>query len=75
MVILDEICLAVARRLIDESRGGGSARPTPAELCLVLTGREASPGLIAAGRHGHRNAFDQTRPCKAACAAQKGVER
>jgi cob(I)alamin adenosyltransferase len=47
IVILDEICLAVARGLIDEREVADLLSKAPAEMCLVLTGRDASPGLIA----------------------------
>lgn len=74
LVVLDEICFAVARGLIDEPQVIDLLRRAPAELCIVLTGRGATPGLIAAAdtvtemrlvNHG----FSNGRP------AQKGVER
>jgi len=47
LLILDEICLAVAMQLIEESRVVELLSKTPPEMCLVLTGRGATPGLIA----------------------------
>jgi cob(I)alamin adenosyltransferase len=74
MVILDEICLAVARRLIDESQVSDLIARTPPELCLVLTGRQASPELIELA-----DTVTEMRSIKHAfqsgLAAQKGVER
>ncbi|MGO8746379.1 MAG: cob(I)yrinic acid a,c-diamide adenosyltransferase [Thermoguttaceae bacterium] len=74
MVILDEICLAVARRLIDESQVADLIALTPPELCLVLTGRQASSGLIEMA-----DTVTEMRSIKHAfqsgLAAQKGIER
>jgi cob(I)alamin adenosyltransferase len=74
LVILDEICLAVARGLLDEQQVIDLIAQTPSETCLVLTGRGATPALIALAdtvtdmqcvKHGL-----QTRR-----EAQRGVER
>jgi cob(I)alamin adenosyltransferase len=74
IVILDEICIAVSRGLIDEQQVVELVAKTPAEMCLVLTGRYASPGLIELAdtvtemrciKHG----MEIGRP------AQEGVER
>ncbi len=74
LVILDEICLAVARDLIDEQQVVELVAQTPSDSCLVLTGRGATPGLIALAdtvtdmrcvKHGLQTGR----------AAQKGVER
>jgi len=46
LVILDEICLAVARRLVDEQQVVELLGQASPETCLVLTGREATPGLV-----------------------------
>ncbi len=46
LVILDEICLAVARGLVDERQVVELIGRAPPESCLVLTGREATPGLV-----------------------------
>lgn len=46
LVILDEICLAVAQGLIEERQVVELLAQAPAEVCLVLTGRGATPGLI-----------------------------
>ncbi len=47
LVILDEICLAVTRGLIDEGQVVKLLAQAPPQTCLVLTGREATPALIA----------------------------
>jgi cob(I)alamin adenosyltransferase len=47
MVILDEVCLAVARGLLEEQQVIETLRQAPPETCLVLTGRNATPGLLA----------------------------
>ncbi len=47
MVILDEVCLAVARQLLEEQPLIETLRQASPEMCLVLTGRDATPGLIA----------------------------
>ncbi len=74
LVILDEICLAVARDLIDEQQVVELVAQTPSDRCLVLTGRGATPGLIALAdtvtdmrcvKHGLQTGRT----------AQKGVER
>ena len=74
LVILDEICLAVARGLIEEAQVIELLAQTRSNACLVLTGRDASPGLIALAdtvtemrciKHGMQMGF----------AAQDGVER
>lgn len=74
VVVLDEICLAVARGLIDEHQVEELVVTATPEMCLVLTGRYATPGLIALAdtvtemrpiKHG----FESGRP------AQMGVER
>ena len=74
LVILDEICLAVARGLIDERQVVDLVGRASSETCLVLTGRDATPALIALAdtvtemrclKHGFQEG----------CVAQKGVER
>jgi cob(I)alamin adenosyltransferase len=47
LVILDEICVAVARGLIDEQQVVDLLATAPPKTCLVLTGREATPRLVA----------------------------
>jgi cob(I)alamin adenosyltransferase len=47
MVILDEVCVAVARGLLEERPLVEALRQASAEMCLVLTGRDATPALIA----------------------------
>jgi cob(I)alamin adenosyltransferase len=46
IVILDEICFAVAAGLIDEQQVTDLLRSAPPEACIVLTGRDASPALV-----------------------------
>lgn len=74
LVVLDEICLAVSRGLIEQVEVLELAARTPPQVCLVMTGRHASPELIDLAdtvtemccvKHGLR----------AGIAAQKGVER
>jgi cob(I)alamin adenosyltransferase len=73
LVILDEICYAVARKLVAEASILGLIREAAPGVTVVLTGRGATEGLIAAAdtvseiravKHG----FDSGRK------AQKGVE-
>lgn len=47
MVILDEICNAVEKKLIKEDDVTAIIGSAPGSLCLVLTGRGASDRLIA----------------------------
>ncbi len=74
LVILDEICLALARGLIHESQVQELLRQAPPEMCIVLTGRDAPPGLIAMA-----DTVTEMRSVKHALhagrAAEKGVER
>jgi len=46
VVILDEICLAVARGLLDEQAVLAAVRQASPQSVVVLTGRGAPPGLI-----------------------------
>ncbi|MBM4163516.1 MAG: cob(I)yrinic acid a,c-diamide adenosyltransferase [Lentisphaerae bacterium] len=73
VVILDEVCTAVARGLLDEDSVVAALSQAPADGVIVLTGRGATPGLIARAdtvtemrciKHG----FDAGLP------AQPGVE-
>ncbi len=48
LIVLDEICVAVAKTLIDEERVLGLLRKESAVFCIILTGRGASPQLIEA---------------------------
>jgi cob(I)alamin adenosyltransferase len=47
LVILDEVCFAVARGLLDERQVIDVVGRAPGGTCVVLTGRDASPGLLA----------------------------
>jgi cob(I)alamin adenosyltransferase len=46
LVILDEICLAVAQQLVDENQVAELLAQASPEMCFVLTGRGATPGLV-----------------------------
>jgi cob(I)alamin adenosyltransferase len=74
VLVLDEIVGAVVRNLLPETRVTALMQQVPARVVLVLTGRGATPGLIALAdtvtemrmvKHAH----EQGRP------AQRGVER
>jgi cob(I)alamin adenosyltransferase len=73
MVVLDEVCGAVACGLIAEADVLGILDLARAEMCLVLTGRGATDALIEAAdtvtdlQHV-KHAYDSGLP------AQKGVE-
>lgn len=74
LIVLDEICLAVARGLIAEDDVLMLLRRLPDGLRLVLTGRYATPGLIdladtVSDIQCVKHALQTGRP------AQKGVER
>ncbi|NTW77573.1 MAG: cob(I)yrinic acid a,c-diamide adenosyltransferase [Syntrophaceae bacterium] len=73
MIILDEICNAVDKKLIKEDDVLAMIRSAGNSLCLVLTGRKASDGLIAAAdtvtvMQCRKHGFQENIP------AQKGVE-
>ena len=73
MIILDEICNAVDKKLIAEDDVLALIRSAGSLLCLVLTGRKASDGLIAMAdtvtvMHCRKHGFQENIP------AQKGVE-
>lgn len=74
LVVLDELCLAVARGLIEQAQVAELVARTPPPMCLVLTGREAPPALIALA-----DTVTEMRCVKhgmqAGIAAQEGVER
>jgi cob(I)alamin adenosyltransferase len=73
LVILDEVCVAVARGLLAEEEVRRVVGLAPASTCVVLTGRGATQGLIELAdtvtemvcrKHGYQVGI----------AAQKGVE-
>jgi cob(I)alamin adenosyltransferase len=73
LVILDEICFAVTRGLLREDDVISAVRAARPGSCVVLTGRGATPGLIALAdtatemrclKHGMQSGIQ----------AQKGVE-
>jgi cob(I)alamin adenosyltransferase len=74
IVILDEICFAAARGLVEEEQVADLLAHAPAEICLVLTGRYASGRLLELA-----DTVTEMRPIKhgfdAGIAAQEGVER
>ncbi len=73
MIVLDEICFAVARGLIDEKDVLQLIDRAPDGMLLALTGRNATPGLIARADTVSeirciKHAMKEGRP------AQKGIE-
>lgn len=48
LVVLDELTYLLTYRLVDEARILAVIRQRPARVHLVITGREASPALVAA---------------------------
>ena len=73
MVILDEICVAVSKQLLGEQGVLDVIKDACPETVIVMTGRNASPGLIDIAdtvtemkcvKHGHRQNLQ----------AQQGVE-
>jgi cob(I)alamin adenosyltransferase len=73
LIILDEICGAVAHGLLDENEVADLLRRAPTPITLVLTGRHAAPALIELADtvstiHPLKHAFEQGIP------ARKGVE-
>jgi cob(I)alamin adenosyltransferase len=46
LIVLDEICVAIAKNLIAEEKVLEMIERAPEKLCLVLTGRDASQRLI-----------------------------
>jgi len=73
-IVLDEICIAVCRGLIDEKDVLELCERLSDGMCLVMTGRNATPALIAAADTVSeiqcvKHALQAGRP------AQKGVER
>lgn len=73
ILILDEICGAVAKGLLAEEDVLALLALAPAEMCIVLTGRDATPALIDAAdtvtdMRCLKHAFD------VGIDAQKGVE-
>jgi cob(I)alamin adenosyltransferase len=73
LVILDEICVAVARGLLDEADVLAVLRQVRAGTCVVLTGRGATESLLAAA-----DTVTEMREVKhgltSGIAAQVGVE-
>jgi cob(I)alamin adenosyltransferase len=73
LVILDEICLAVAEGLVEEQQVLELIQEAQPDTCLVLTGRGATGSLIAAA-----DTVTEMRSIKHALrsghSAQKGVE-
>ncbi|HEY3319998.1 MAG TPA: cob(I)yrinic acid a,c-diamide adenosyltransferase [Planctomycetota bacterium] len=73
VLILDEICIAVAKGLLEESAVLSLMRSAPPTMIIVLTGRYATPALVEVAdtvtemscvKHGYRTGR----------AAQEGVE-
>jgi len=74
LVVLDEVCLAVARGLIEQDQVAELVHQAAPPVVLVLTGREAPPALIELA-----DTVTEMRCVKhglqAGIAAQRGVER
>jgi cob(I)alamin adenosyltransferase len=73
-IVLDEICIAISRGLIDEQDVLELCEGLSDGMCLVMTGRYATSGLVAAADTVSevqciKHALQTGRP------AQKGVER
>ncbi len=73
VLVLDEVCIAVSKGLLKEEAVIDLLRKAPADACVVLTGRGATPGLIEMAdtvtemrnvKHGFKSGKN----------AQKGVE-
>ena len=74
IVILDEICFAISVGLLAEGDVVKVVKAAPAEMCIVLTGRGATDGLVkladtVTDMRCVKHAMDDGRT------AQKGVER
>jgi len=73
LVVLDEVCVAVAKGLLNEAQVCDAVRGAAADCCVVLTGRDATPALIALAD----TVTDMqcvTHAFRSGTAAQKGVE-
>ncbi len=73
LIVLDEICGAVSKELLEEDRVVEVVRAALPETCVVLTGRPLVPGLISLAdtvteMRSLKHAFE------AGCCAQEGVE-
>jgi cob(I)alamin adenosyltransferase len=73
LVILDEICTAVGKGLLDEGQVIEAVRRGAPGMCVVMTGRNATAGLISIAdtvtdmrmvKHGFQDGWE----------GQKGVE-
>lgn len=73
VVVLDELCVAVAKKLLSEQSALETVSHARPGSVLVLTGRGATPGLIAVA-----DTVTEMRLCKhglqAGIRAQRGVE-
>jgi cob(I)alamin adenosyltransferase len=74
LVILDEICGAVAHGLVEERQVTELLAQTPPETTLVLTGRGASPALMALA-DTVTEMLCLNHAMQAGVTAQMGVER
>lgn len=70
LVILDEVCGAVARGLLEERQVIEAVKSAPLQTCVVLTGRDATPGLIALA-----DTVTEMRVVKHAMQAGRGAEK
>lgn len=73
LLILDEICLAVNRGMVEAEAVAALLRTRSPESVTIMTGRDAPPSLVELAdtiteMHNTRHAYDQGRP------AGEGVE-
>ncbi len=73
LVVLDEICVAVSKGLLDEDQVVEIVRQAPPGMCVVLTGRPLIPGLVSLADTvtemcSLKHAFQE------GCPAQEGIE-
>jgi cob(I)alamin adenosyltransferase len=73
LIVLDEVCIAVDKKLIEEDRVLELLKKETMASCIILTGRRASQGLIEAAdtvteMRCVKHALQQGNP------AQRGVE-
>ena len=70
MVVLDEVCFAVCRGLLNEQKVLEVIKSAPSHVCLALTGSGASEELIAAA-----DTVTEMRNIKHALAAGRSAEK
>ena len=60
-MILDEINYAISYGMLDPAKVVESLKKKPEMVHVILTGRNAHPTIVEAGRHRHRDAPGQAR--------------